>query len=111
MLSFCFFNGSFSETVGPNLQTCLLVSFFNPLFLLCCLLRFSTTVCMAVFLSGLMELCYSTPSESEQEDDISNFVQSFLERFVFGCLGITRNYSRNFRRETQDFLSPKSWEL
>ena len=49
-------------------------------FLVSKFLRFSGSVCMAVFIAALLELQYVTQSESEQEDDLCDFVNS--------CLGI-----------------------
>lgn len=41
--------------------------------------RYTGTVCLAVFLAGLIELSFSTASESEEEDEIANMVNQLLD--------------------------------
>lgn len=40
--------------------------------------RYSSTVCLAMLLAGLIELKFATASESEEELEISDLVSQFL---------------------------------
>lgn len=44
------------------------------------MLRYSTTVCLAVVMAVIFELHYTTASEDEQEDEICALVEGLAEQ-------------------------------